>query len=153
MQSTIQIHNCFWSAIHLSIQSIFWIVDCSNPDSTQLKLMDWSAEWSEALHFLSLIQISLHYQFKTGHMDEITKTKFCLGDEQFPESRMKLLLRLGTPVHGLYALGGPYCTPLKLPLCTPFIGVLPQSTFQKCPEFWSDALYGVPIQMPWRQLH
>ena len=58
-------------------------------------------------------------------------------------------LRLGTPAHGVYALGVPYCTPLKLPLCTPVIGVQPQSTFQKCLEFWSDALHGVPIQMPW----
>ena len=52
---------------------------------------------------------------------------------------------LGTPAHGVYALGVPYCTPLKLPHCTPVIGVLPQSTFQKCPEFWSDALHGVLI--------
>ena len=90
VQSTIQIHNCFWSAIHLSIQSIFWIVDGSNPDSTPLQLLDWSAEWSEALHFLSSIQISLHSQFKTGHVDEMTKTKFCLGNKQFPKSGMKL---------------------------------------------------------------
>ena len=27
---------------------------------------------------------------------------------------------LGTPAHGVYALGVPYCTPLKLPLCTPW---------------------------------
>ena len=88
VQSTIQIHNCFWSAIHLSIQSIFWIVDGSNPDSTPLQLLDWSAEWIEALHFLSSVQISLHSQFKTGHVYEMTKTKFCLGNKQ--ERGMKL---------------------------------------------------------------
>ena len=72
----------------MSIQSIFWIVDGSNPDSTPLQLLDWSAEWTEALHFLSSIQISLHSQFKTGHVDEMTKTKFCLGNKQ--ERGMKL---------------------------------------------------------------
>ena len=104
MQSTIQIHNCFWSAIHLSIQSIFWIVDGSNPDSTPLQLLDWSAEWSEALHFLSSIQISLHSQFKTGHVDEMTKTQFCLC--LFPEMGMKL-------PHSAQGLQRTECTPLE----------------------------------------
>ena len=63
---------------------------------------------------------------------------------------MKLPHILATPAHGVYALGVPHCTPLKLPLCTPVIGVQPQSTLQKCLEFWSDALHGVPIQMPCR---
>ena len=96
-----------------------------SPDFTPFSVQNWTCGWDD-------------------------KDKVLLRGQTISRERNETSsLRLGTPAHGVYALGVPYFTPLKLPLCTPVIGVLPQSTFQKCPEFWSDALHGVPIQMPW----
>ena len=59
-------------------------------------------------------------------------------------------IHLGTLATGVLCHGVQYGTPLELALCTPVIGVQPQSsTPYNDPEFWSDTLRGVPIQMPW----
>ena len=62
----------FWSAIHnpnqkiilecnpFFNQSFFWNADCCTPTSTPLQLLDWSAEWSNALHFCIAILGKLH---------------------------------------------------------------------------------------------
>ena len=49
----------------------------------------WIGVQSGVKHYIFYVQSRFH-SILTGHVDEMTKTKFCLGNKQFPKSGMKL---------------------------------------------------------------